>query len=64
MPQFSRKSKYASKQYAILRSGSNTVDEDGQNTLPRVQIVGSDTLRSQNVEQQAAEVLNFNNRLN
>ena len=52
------------RQNAILRSGSNSVDEDGQNTLPRVQIVGSDALRAQNVEQQTAEVLNFNYRLN
>ena len=37
--------------------GDDTVDEDGQSALPRVQVVGSDTLGSQGFEQQLSKVL-------
>ena len=40
-----------------LLLGGDTVDEDGQNTLPRVQIVARNTVGTQDVEQQAAKVL-------
>lgn len=44
-----------SKSFLIL--GRNSVNENGQNALPRVQIVGGDTLGTQNVHQQTAEIL-------
>lgn len=44
-----------SKSFLIL--GRNSVNENGQNALPRVQIVGGDTLGAQNVHQQTAEIL-------
>ena len=37
--------------------GGDTVDEDGQNTPPRVHIIGGDTLGVQDIEKKAAEVL-------
>jgi ethanolamine ammonia-lyase small subunit len=42
---------------SLLILGRNSVNENGQNTLPRVQIVGGDTLSAQNIHQQTAEIL-------
>ncbi len=44
-----------SKSFLVL--GRNSVNENGQNALPRVQIVRGDTLGAQNVHQQTAEIL-------
>ena len=37
--------------------GGDTVDEDGQNTPPGVQIVTGDTAGAQDIEKETAEVL-------
>lgn len=46
------------KQVLILRC--DTIKEDGQCSLPRIQIVGGDSLSSQKFDQEAAEILKKN----
>ena len=40
----------------------NSIDENGQNTLPRLQIVGGNSLSTEDVKEKTTKVLYFDNK--